>query len=63
LITAVLQEIHEGWIVGRKYINFENNKDEENLELPIYRKMLHNLKISRIRKKQHTGSIQGYFAV
>jgi len=33
-----LQEIHEGWIVGRKYINFENNKDEENLELPIYRK-------------------------
>ncbi|MHA1854530.1 MAG: transposase, partial [Promethearchaeota archaeon] len=38
LITAVLQEIHEEWIVGRKYINFENNKDEENLELPIYRK-------------------------
>ena len=38
LITAVLQEIHEGWIVGRKYINFENNKDEENLKLPIYKK-------------------------
>ena len=38
LITAVLQEIHESWIVGRKYINFENDKDEENLELPIYRK-------------------------
>jgi putative transposase len=38
LITAVLQEIHEGWIVGRKYITIENDKDEENLELPIYRK-------------------------
>ncbi len=38
LITAVLQEIHEGWIVGRKYITLENDNDEENLELPIYRK-------------------------
>lgn len=38
LITAVLQEIHEGWIVGRKYINFENDKAKENLESPIYRK-------------------------
>ena len=38
LITAVLQEIHEGWIVGREYINFEDYKTKENLELPIYRK-------------------------
>jgi len=38
LITAVLQEIHEGWIVGRKYLNFENDKTEETLESPIYRK-------------------------
>lgn len=38
LITAVLQEIHEGWIVGRKYINFEDNNLAESLELPIYRK-------------------------
>jgi len=38
LITAVLQEIHEGWVIGRKYINFENENVEENLELPIYRK-------------------------
>lgn len=38
LITAVLQEIHEGWIVGRKYINLENDKDEESLEPQFYRK-------------------------
>ena len=38
LITAVLQEVHEGWIVGRKYINFEDDKLEENLESQIYRK-------------------------
>lgn len=38
LITAVLQEIHEGWIVGRKYINFEEDNLAESLELPIYRK-------------------------
>lgn len=38
LISAVLMEIHEGWLVGRKYINFENENVEENLELPIYRK-------------------------
>lgn len=38
LISAVLMEIHEGWLTGRKYINFENENVEENLELPIYRK-------------------------
>jgi len=38
LITAVLQEIHEGWITGRKYIDFENDKSEENLETQFYRK-------------------------
>jgi len=38
LITAVLQEIHEGWIVGRKYINFEEDNLAESLKLPIYRK-------------------------
>jgi len=38
LITAVLQEIHEGWIVGRKYINFEEDNLAESLESPIYRK-------------------------
>ncbi|MCD6398925.1 MAG: hypothetical protein J7L08_03300 [Candidatus Aenigmarchaeota archaeon] len=38
LITAVLQKMHEGWITGRKYINFENNETEESRESSIYRK-------------------------
>jgi len=32
------QEFHEGWIVGRKYINFEEDNLAESLESPIYRK-------------------------
>lgn len=40
LIIAVLEEIHEGWIVGRKYINFENDKTEESFESQFYRKKI-----------------------
>lgn len=38
LISAVLMEIHEGWLTGRKYINFENESGEEILETQFYRK-------------------------
>jgi transposase-like protein len=38
LISAVLMEIHEAWITGRMYINFEKDQSEENLETQFYRK-------------------------
>jgi len=38
LITAVLIEIHESWMTGKKYINFDNESWEEDLEKQFYRK-------------------------
>lgn len=38
LITAVLIEIHESWVIGKKYIDFDNEDREENLENQFYRK-------------------------
>ena len=36
LVTAIVEEIHEDWMAGRKYLSIPDN--DENAELPIYRK-------------------------
>ncbi len=36
LVTAIVEEIHEDWMAGRKYLSIPDT--DENAELPIYRK-------------------------
>ncbi len=36
LVTSIVEEIHEDWMAGRKYLSILNNA--ENAELPNYRK-------------------------
>ncbi|HCW75169.1 MAG TPA: IS256 family transposase, partial [Candidatus Marinimicrobia bacterium] len=36
LVTSIVEEIHEEWMAGRKYLSIPDT--DENAELPIYRK-------------------------